>query len=103
MTHLKLADKCYGPVLPLMADGVHKIVVHNDWIIMFWGFAHRRFVRKYRENRFVHASMLACIQINKHTNTFTQTFILRQTFVPVMLTLTPAESSEVVVATKKVG
>lgn len=73
--HLKLAGKCYGPVLPLMGDGVQKIVVHNDWIIMFWGFAHRRFVQKHRENR--------------------------QTFVPVMLTLTPAESSEVVVAVKK--
>ena len=59
--HLKLAGKCYGPVLPLMGDGVQKIVVHNDWIIMFWGFAHRRFVQKHRENR--------------------------QTFVPVMLTL----------------
>ena len=51
MSHLKLADKCYGHVLPLMVDGVHKIVVHNDWIIMFWGFAHRRFVKRHRENR----------------------------------------------------
>ena len=70
MTHLKLADECYGPALPLMADGVH-----NDWIIMFWGFVHRRFVKKYRENRFVHTSMHVCIQINKYTNIFMHTSI----------------------------
>ena len=75
MAHLKLADEYYGPALPLMADGVHKIVVHNDWIIMFWGFTHRRFVKKYRENRFVHASMYVCIQINKYTNMFMHTSI----------------------------
>ena len=77
MSHLKLAGECYGPVLPLMGDGVQKIVVHNEWILMFWGFTHRRFVQDCRENR--------------------------QTFVPVMLTLTPAESSAVVVAVKKVS
>ena len=53
MTMLFIPQDDAPPQKPSL-EAQYKIVVHNDWIIMFWGFTHRRFVKKYRENRFMH-------------------------------------------------
>lgn len=45
------AMKCYGKVLPLMGDGVHKLIVHDEWLLVFWGTPSRRFEKKTRKNR----------------------------------------------------
>ena len=48
------AMKCHGKILPLIGDGVHKLVVHDQWLLVFWGFPSRRFDLKTRKNRFSH-------------------------------------------------
>ena len=45
------AMQCYGKILPLMEDGVHKLVVHDQWLLVFWGFPSRRFDVDSRKNR----------------------------------------------------
>ena len=42
---------CYGKILPLLGDGVHKLVVHDHWLLVFWGFPSRRFDPATRKNR----------------------------------------------------
>ena len=61
------AMKCYGKILPLMGDGVHKLVVHDQWLLVFWGFPSRRFDADSRENRCV---IHRCSDISIRTHAF---------------------------------